>query len=167
MGFGIFHNKKCPSAWLLSFLLLNRWMQSCDTWHLGLGSSWRRFSLVPSENTITSKFIWTWIFCTKVRIKCISKGTASPKKTFFSFYCLLHLLYMDVLWEIFSNPCCFISLSLIRCLRMKPSFFNCIGSSDGSGSKNFDPGSDWVNFLLLGSCWVGSAIFGLGLENFP
>jgi len=26
--------------------------------------------------------------------------------------------------------------------------------SDGSGSKNFDPG------------WVGSAIYGLGLENF-
>jgi len=28
-------------------------------------------------------------------------------------------------------------------------------TSDGSGSKFFDPG------------WVGSAIYGLGLENFP
>jgi len=39
--------------------------------------------------------------------------------------------------------------------------------SDGSGSKIFDPGR--VNFLWLGSGWVGSAIYGLGLnlENFP
>jgi len=39
--------------------------------------------------------------------------------------------------------------------------------SNGSRSKNFYPGG--VNFLLLGSGWVGSAIFGLGLvlENFP
>jgi len=33
--------------------------------------------------------------------------------------------------------------------------------SDGTKSKFFDPGR--VNFLLLESGWVGSAIFGLGL----
>jgi len=44
--------------------------------------------------------------------------------------------------------------------------FRSVNDSDGTRSKNFDPGQ--VNFLLLGLGWVESALFGLGLslENF-
>jgi len=48
---------------------------------------------------------------------------------------------------------------------IKPS----MNTSDGSGSKNFDPGQ--VVLIFCGSGWIGSAIYdlglGLGLENFP
>jgi len=42
-----------------------------------------------------------------------------------------------------------------------------VKSSDGSGSKNFDPGR--VGSIFCGSVWVGSDIYGFGLnfENFP
>jgi len=41
----------------------------------------------------------------------------------------------------------------------------CLLSSDGFGSKTFDPGQ--VGSIFCGSSRSGSAIYGLGLKNFP
>jgi len=90
-----------------------------------------------------------------------------PKcQTFLQFLKLLLCLSVNYIWLNLGN-CIFwgnyfelLNISLL------------VLSSDGSGSKNFDP--RWVNFLWLwsGRVWsglVGSAIYGLGLnlENFP